>query len=126
MSVTPSELFDQIAFSVPGFGLVRDRHLREHEELLPHVLLGDLRDFIGLAFDSPATTGVRPTLDEVRIILGILDLAFAAKHPLLENAIAVSFVEGIEAEPHFSRLERLLGPELRAELARQRDWWNAH
>lgn len=124
--MTPSELFDQVALAVPSFGLIRDRHLRVHEELLPHVLLGDLRDFIGLAFDPPATTEVRPTLDEVRFILGILDVGFAAKHPLLENAIAVSFVEGIEAEPHFSRLEPLLGPELRAELARQRDWWNAH
>jgi len=125
--MTPDELFDRIVEAAPSFQPIRDEHLQSHGELLPHVLLGDLRDYLGRAFGQhSAPDPARPSMSEVRAILGLLDLALSRKHPLTENAIAVSFVEGLEAEPHFASLEPLLGPELRAERARQEAWWNAH
>jgi len=125
--MTPAELFDQLVKAAPGFEAVRAEHIRVNEELLPHVLLGELLGFVAQAFSpTSAADASAPTMEEVRSILGVLDLALGEKHPLTENAIAVSFVEGIETEAFFLSLEPLLGPELRAELARQKDWWNAH
>ena len=125
--MTPNDLFDRIVAAAPSFGPLRDEHMQAYGELLPHVLLGDLRDYLGRAFEQRSAPGVaRPTMAEVREVLSLLDRALSEKHPLTENAIAVSFVEGLEAEPQFANLEPLLGPELRAERARQEAWWNAH
>jgi len=125
--MTPAELFDRVVKAAPGFEPIRVQHMRDYGELLPHILLGDLRGYLGRAFESDIASGlVAPQLAEVKAVLAILDVALSKKHPLTENAIAVSFVEGLEDEPHFASLEPLLGPELRAERARQEAWWNAH
>ena len=123
--MTPSELFEQVVETVPAFDAVRTEHLDDNDELLAHLLMADLLRFVGLAFGQANTLGVTfapPSRKDVSEILDILERGLTAGNPETENAIAVSFVEDIETEPFFPELEPLLGPRVRTELQRQRDW----
>ena len=123
MHSTPEQLFRRIAMAVPGFKTVVDEHLRDNERLLPHLLMADLLRYIGSHFtQSPTGAALPPTAVELKTILQALDKAIESTNSEVENTIAVSFVEGIESEPFFGRLAPLLGPNLRAELERQKAW----
>ena len=123
MDMTAEQLFKRISMAAPGFAVVVNEHLRDNGELLAHVLMADLLRYIGSYFTRSSTIGAEPpTAAEVRTMLQVLDAAMDNANSATENAIAVSFVEGIEGEPFFSRLAPLLGPRLRAELERQKAW----
>ena len=53
----------------------------------------------------------------MQAIFDVLDQGLDA-HETTENAIAISFVEGIEEEEYFNDLERFFRPLMREELAR--------
>jgi hypothetical protein len=121
--VTPERLFDNVIAAAPDFQAVKDEHLRDNDELLLHVLMADLLRYLGSHFIHPLAVAARPpTASELKAVLQILDAAMVNGDPDVENAIAVSFIEGIESEPFFSGLSSLLGPHLRAELERQKAW----
>ncbi len=109
--------------AAPGFKAVVDQHLRDNDELLAHVLMADLLRYVGSHFTRSSTIPAQPpTAEEVRTMLQVLDGAIAQPNSTTGNAIAVSFLEGIESESFFNRLAPLLGPRLRAELQRQKAW----
>ena len=121
--MTPERFFDSVIATAPGFRGVKEEHIRYNDELLVHVLMSDLLRYIGSHFTGVSTVPAQPASgNEVRAVLQILDGAIMAGNADLENAIAVSFIEGIESEPFFSRIAPLLGPNLRAELERQKAW----
>jgi hypothetical protein len=123
--VNEAELFQCIVDVAPGFEAVRAEHLRENEELLPHLLMADLLRYVSLALGAPDTLhglAIPPSEQEVSAIFAVLEGCLAEGDSATVNAIAVSFVENLWGEPYYPRLEPLLGPELRAEVQRQRDW----
>jgi hypothetical protein len=124
--VTEAELFQRIVDVAPDFEAVRVEHLRDNfGELLPHLLMADLLRYVALALGAPDKLdglAVPPSRQEVSAILAVLDRGLAEGDAATDNAIAVSFVEYVWGEPFYPQLEPLLGPELRAEVQRQRDW----
>ena len=83
------------------------QHLANNDELLVHVLLGDVTRW--LREHGP-----------VAPVLGVLERHLVEGDGDLRNAIAVSFVENLE--PDDGALRQALGPGLRAELQRQESW----
>lgn len=124
--MTEAEFFQYVVDVAPGFEDVRAEHLRVNfGELLPHLLMADLLRYVALAFGAPDHLyglAASPSGHEVRAILSVLDRGLAEGDPATVNAIAVSFVEYLWNETYYPQLEPLLGPDLRAEVQRQRDW----
>ena len=110
--MAPAQLFQHIAEVVPSFAPVLSEHLQDNSELLPHVLMSDLLRFVGARIDQHGQIA-----DEVATILDILEDEVSGDDADTVNAIAVSFLENIEAEPFFSKLYARLGPKLRATHA---------
>lgn len=111
----PHTLFAQVAQHSPPFASVLQEHLAVNEELLPHVLMSDLVRFVGAYFErdgSPAPA----TLQELQAVLALLDEALSGGNAEATNAIGISFIEYLETEPFFTKLEPYLGPALRHEL----------
>jgi hypothetical protein len=124
--MSPHELFGEVNDVAPSFGGLLREHLRDNAELLPHVLMYELLQYIGSYFSGKPFMGANPpTLSEMRSVLAILASEIAAHNPTTENAIAVSFIEHIDSEPFFPQLRPYLAPALLAELARQKAWHGA-
>ncbi|MEQ1802210.1 MAG: hypothetical protein ABL989_09835 [Gammaproteobacteria bacterium] len=107
--MSPAQLFQHIAQAVPSFAPVLSEHLHDNGELLPHVLMGDLLCFVGARIEQRGQTAI-----EVAEILNTLECEVSGDNADTANAIAVSFLENLEAEPFFSTLYARLGPKLRA------------
>jgi hypothetical protein len=121
--MTPTQLFDRVVEMAPSFEAVRRAHIDAFDDLLPHLLIADVLRYLDSHFSGVRFEGAEPpTVAEMQQVLSLLDLALADGDEATQNAIAVSFVEGIEEQPHFDRLNQLLGPGLRDELERQNKW----
>ena len=110
--MAPAQLFQHIVQVVPSFAPALSEHLQDNGELLPHVLMSDLLRFVGARIDQHGQTAV-----EVAVILDTLEDEVLGGDADTVNAIAVSFLENLEAEPFFSKLYARLGPKLRAAHA---------
>ncbi|SRR2546425_1908128 len=119
----PDALFDQIVQAAPSFETVRIDHVSFHHELLSHVLIADLLRFLQSRFSGDLIENAQPpTPTETHNVFQILDRGLVEGDYATQNAIAVSFVEGIWGEPYFEQLKPFMGPNLSAELERQRNW----
>lgn len=86
---------ERLALDFPGVRTILDEHVAYHEELLPHVFLGDLTRYL-LAGGKDKTA-----------IVQRLEDAISTGIPAIDELIAVSFVENIEK--HFELEEALMG-----------------
>jgi len=117
------QLFEKIAEAAPGFRLIMKRHLADNDTLLPHLLMADCGRFVASYFTGEKTIASdRPTADELRGVLAAIDAAMADGDEETQNVVAASFVECVWLEPYFSELYVVLGPHVREEIERQRDW----
>lgn len=107
--MSPSELFQRVVTVAPGFDAVLKEHIKDNNELLPHVLMADLLRYVGRKLST------KESLSEVKAILSLLELALGSRNPETENAIAVSFIEHITTEPFYPALQPMFGPRMRAE-----------
>lgn len=104
----------ELLTKVPEAGLVLDQHLRDNDELLLHLFVGDLR----LTCEAAWSAGNHEVLSRV---LTFLDVALSHGDDYVENAVAVSFVEDSEWwEPRLQNYIAIWPPALTAEVERQR------
>lgn len=92
-------------------------HLRDFEELLPHLFFGDLTRYVVAAF---CATDVRDRSRwHLSELLDELEGAISGDDEAISELVAVSFVENLPGpdEPA-GDLHRLLGPGLRAQYDR--------
>jgi hypothetical protein len=93
-----------------------NEHIAFYEEWLPHLLFGDLTDFV-LAARAAGDTGT------VRAVLNVLDSALASSDDYVVNLIGVSFVENVEpSDPEMATFIASWPDRLRAAAERQRNW----
>lgn len=113
--MTAADLLNRLAADVPEAQPAVVQHLEDHESLLLHLLIADLRRFAIQCFEAGQSEVIQRLLD-------LIDLALREGTEEVENAMSVSFVEDtgwwdsatqpfIEAWP----------PGLRAELDRPRN-----
>ena len=108
-----AELVRRLLDAVPALEpLAREHTYGDREDVLVHPFLG------GVA-EREAENAAAGRLDEVRTVLGLLEDAYGTGD--VDEPIAVSFVEMLPYpdEPGAVVVD-LLGPKLRAEIARQR------
>jgi hypothetical protein len=102
---------------VSGFDRVYDEHVADYDELLPHVLLGELVRFLS---SEVALHGAEATA--VRQAMPLLEQAMGSGDERLEELVAVSFLENLDAsDPSFPAIRSLFGPRLQEQLKRYED-----
>lgn len=108
---------DRLVRAVPALGpLVDDNRAGNHNDVLPHMFLGDVTR---REVDNHRSANPVAQL-EVRTVIDALEAEFG-RDDGVDNAIAVSFVENLPypGEPG-ADIVNLLGPKLATELRRQR------
>lgn len=106
-TVFPKLLREQI----PGFDRLYDEHVRDYDEVLSHVLVGELVRFLSDQVrrhgDSCAALG--PAMD-------LLEQGMGSTDPKLQELVAVSFLENLDPQDSsFHAIARLFGPRLREQ-----------
>jgi len=98
----------ELRATVPGFEPIYQKHLADYDELLPHVLLGELVHFLT---SESGTHGAQSVA--LQQAMPLLERAMASSDARLQELIAVSFLENLDpAEPGFSAIRQLFGPQL--------------
>jgi len=98
----------QLRISVPGFDRVYDEHVLDNDEVLPHVLMGDLVRFL---LDDVQVHGAGSPV--LRAAMALLESAMGSPDPKLQEVVAVSFLESLDpADPNFLVIRRSFGPWL--------------
>jgi len=88
---TSPEFVNWLAGRHPGLVPVLDEHLADNDELLPHVLFGDMTRYaLVLARDGE--------VDELNRLLGDLDAALGESDDEVANLVWVSFVENASTD----------------------------
>ncbi len=92
-----------------------ERHLTDHDELLPRVLFGDFTRFVEAAFAGSSRTEARA--DALRLV-AVLEESMASGDKGAMNVISVSFLENLDqAGPEYPQIKMAMGPNLRRALA---------
>jgi hypothetical protein len=109
------QFFRRLIDRVPEILAVADEHRRDYDEVLPHVLMADIRRFVISKLQDLAT---------VDAVVACLEEGLASGNQVLQEVIVVSFLENMDpAEPSYDVTANRMGPRLRAELARVRSLW---
>jgi len=104
---------ERLRAQVPGFEAVYEKHLHEYDELLAHVLFGDLVRFLE---DEIRLRG--PTSLALRNAMELLEEGMGSPDEALQNLVTVSFIENLNPHDHetFPVFRNLFGPNLRAQM----------
>lgn len=115
-SLTYASFPDELRQQVSGFERVYEEHVNDYNQVLPHVLMGDLVRFLGAEVEREGASN-----RSVRRALSLLDAAMDSRDEQLQELIAVSFLENLDpSEPGHQLLMSLLGPRLREEMEARR------
>lgn len=107
---------DQLRTAVPGFDHVYDEHVADHDEILPHVLLGDLVRF--LSGEVELRGAECPALKQA---MPLLERGMGSRDPRVQELIAVSFLENLDpGDPGFPVIRMWFGPRLEEQYRKQR------
>jgi hypothetical protein len=106
----------RLVASVAGTGPVLDGHVCDNDEVLPHVLMGDLRRwFVGVVAAGDARG--------VASFLAAIELLYASDESDARNVVEVSFMEDLVAAPDVDEraaieaIRQFGGPKTLADLA---------
>jgi hypothetical protein len=117
MKITYDSFAEKLREHVVGFSDLYDQHVRDNDEVLPHVLMGDLVDSLA---DRVHAEGAGS--QAVRVALDLLERGMQAEDERLQELISVSFLEDLDPEDtSFSQLEALMGPGLRHQLEKYKE-----
>lgn len=114
---TVPELIQALLDNVPALRPLYQQHIRDYDELLPHVFFGDVSRLVEACFDPDIL------LDEdvARAVLAVLEAALEDPSDDVDNLIGVSFIENVAAGST-PRLRALMGPRLHRMLVEYLEW----
>ena len=114
VSQKTASLVRQIAARFPGLIPILEEHLKDNEEILPHVFFGDLTRYIESLHSMGEVTG---SPAELSAILQCLEDAFATGDTELQELVSVSFLEHLpQATEPGAELRKMLGENMRRQL----------
>lgn len=106
MNLTYENFPEQLRQQVEGFDHIYQEHMRDYDELLPHVLLGDLVRFLIARVKEAGTSDLA-----VQSALALLKSAANSGDGRLQNLISVSVLENLDPDdPHARALKDALAP----------------
>jgi hypothetical protein len=115
-ALTYSEITTALRVELPEFAAEIDEHVVDNDEVLPHVLFGDLTRFV-------LDAHMRGDDDLVRRALAFLDHALREGDDMVQNLVGVSFVENVGPwDPDQAQFIASWPDALRVEAETQRDW----
>jgi hypothetical protein len=88
-----NQFVEKLRTGVRGFGRVYDQHVSYYQEVLPHVLLGDLVRYLKSIAGSQGPE--RVALDEA---MGLLECGMGSTDAKLQELVAVSFLARLDPE----------------------------
>src|SRR5262245_25552471 len=94
------QLLDALVQVSPDIRALRAEHLRDNDELLPHILFGDLTRWLVEHVPQPT-------------VLALIDQAFEDGDAGTKDLIYASFLENIESGDDYASLREALSPRLR-------------
>lgn len=101
---------EQLLTAAPEFRDIHRQHVKDNDEVLPHVLLGEVTRFV-IEAHRRANIGLRTR------ILDFLESAISSQDGKLQELIAVSFLENLhQAGDDYEEMKELLGPNLRKNV----------
>jgi len=112
---TTTQCINLLLERVPELRPAYDKHVRDYDELLPHVFLGDVTRYVVQQIHLVETGPATP----VERILGFLDqcMAFGDEH--VKELISVSFIENlVDYNDALAGIKGLTGPNLEKEIRR--------
>lgn len=111
-----SEVANALRIALPEFAPAIDEHVAHNDEVLPHVLFGDLTRFV-------LEASRQRNDDLTRRALVFLDISLRDGDHSVQNLVAVSFVENVGPwDPSQAQFIESWPDALRLEAERQRDW----
>ena len=122
-ALTYENFFEHLLSEVPDFLPVYKEHLKDNDELLHHVLMGDLTRYCIALYREGYPVGNRQKQEALGKILQILDRGMKSFDEKLQELISVSFLENIrQPNDDQEHLRNMLPPALLTELHKQESW----
>ena len=117
---TTREFLNVLLERVPELHPIYEEHIADYDEVLPHVLMGDVTRFvIDLHKKSWARGRAEQEKKTLSSILEILEGALKSGNDQLQELVVVSFLENLEQDDSdYESLKKLLGKELSKHLAK--------
>ncbi len=110
-SLTYDNFCIRLRTDVPGFDRVYDEHVADYDDVLPHVLFGDLVRFLE---NDVALHGAEG--EALKQAMLLLEHGMDSPDPRLQELVSVSFLENLEpGDPSSPAIRRLFGPRLAEE-----------
>ena len=122
MPQSTSEVWIQkLVAAVPRLKPLYDEHLADYDELLPHVLLGDIARYVTQGFGGKEGGEPYENCRGVAVeVLRILEEAVEIGDPELLELVAVSFLENINwSKDGGPQIRSAMGPRLHKEVSRR-------
>ena len=117
MPTTYQNIVPTILATVPEVEPLYREHLKDYDELLPHVFFGDLTRFAVDAYKR-SKSGESGAAAALGRLLAVLEDAIAQPDPQLQNLVTVSFLENLfEGGHEYDGVKALLGSNLKRALA---------
>lgn len=112
-----NQFVEELVEVTPSLRTLYDEHLSCHEELLPHVFMGDLTRY---TLDLQEKVLDHDDAEARRVLTEILDIledGMTEGSEEVKELIAVSFLENLEQDHKvYQSLKSILGPRLREQL----------
>jgi hypothetical protein len=100
---------EKLRTDIRGFGRIYDQHVSYYQQVLPHVLLGDLVRYLKSVSKSQGPE--RVAIDEA---LGLLECGMGSADTELQELVAVSFLSRLDPEDEdFEAIRARFGDRLR-------------
>lgn len=87
------DFVEKLRTDIPGFGRIYDQHVSYYHQVLPHVLLGDLTQYLKSVVRTQGAE--RGALDQA---MGLLERGMGSADMKLQELVAVSFLARIESD----------------------------
>ncbi len=113
--------FERLRSEVPSFSPIYEEHVKDNDELLPHVLMGELERYIRELYYDGYKVGNEKKRKILLDVLGILEKGMLSPDEKLQELISVSFLNCV-GSPDEDEIRALLGPALSQELEAIESW----
>ena len=104
---------------VPSLLPAMDEHLKDNDEMLPHVFFGDLTRVV-VNMQKMSDENQRYDDHDLDAILQYLEEGIKSTSPEIRELISASFIENlVPGLPHITSLKTRMGRELKSQYMRQ-------
>lgn len=109
MDANEEAFVDRLCNAFPAIGRLRSEHLRDNDELLAHLFLGDVARHAISLFESKRDSARQ----DLMTLCAFIEREYESGTPSVRSLIALGFLENLAGPPErYWRIRTVLGPEL--------------